>query len=138
MIQIQTVVTALQKLLGYVPGVVNNIEKIDPALAKSATIVQILSGAKVGSALPWAEIVKVLESKLSNPADDVQTLEDIAKDIAVVLPDAMYAADALAIVGALIQMGDALPPNWQIIKYDPGKPYKGDGINPNTNAPLGV
>ena len=135
---LDAIVSGLQKMLGAAPSVVKDIEKLDPAIAKSAALVNVLAGAKVGAALPWAEIEKVIAAKLADPAADVQTLEDIAKDVAVVFPDAMYAADALAIVEALIQIGQAIPPGWQIVKVDHGKPYRGDGINPNTNAPLGV
>jgi hypothetical protein len=128
----------LQKFFVAVEPAVRAVETLDPALAKSATLLNVLAGAKIGAALPWSEIEKVIAGKLSDPAADVQAAEDIAKTVAIVLPAAMYAADALAIVEALIQIGGALPPNWQIVRTTPSLPLGKDGVNPYSGAPVGV
>jgi hypothetical protein len=62
------------------------------------------------------------------------------KALAPFLPGPLAADVALAIslAEALIALYSALPPDWQAIKRTPSKPYKGDGINPYTGAPLGV
>jgi hypothetical protein len=135
---LHAVVSGLQKFFVAVAPAAGAVETLDPALGKSATLVNVLAGAKIGAALPWPEIEKVIAAKLSDPAADVQAAEDIAKTVAIVLPDAMYAADALAIVEALIQIGGALPPDWQIVKTTPSLPLGKDGVNPYSGAPVGV
>jgi hypothetical protein len=45
---------------------------------------------------------------------------------------------AISLAEGLTALYQALPPGWQFIKNDPGLPYKGDGINPNSGAALGV
>ena len=45
---------------------------------------------------------------------------------------------AIGLAEALTALYQALPPGWQFVKVDHGRPYQGDGINPNSGVALGV
>ena len=68
------------------------------------------------------------------PAEALKTLDLQLKAFALVFPPAMTLESYVKAEETLVEVADAL----QIVKIDHGLPYKGDGINPNTDAPIGV
>ncbi len=132
------VIGVFQKLLGAVAPVAQAAEKIDPALARSVTVTQVLAAVKAASSLNFAGIEKVLAEHFANAQDDLSTVEDVAKAIAPFLPDAMYVADAASIVSAILQIGGLLPADWQIIKTEHGKtkPIFGKDSPTHDHAPF--
>jgi hypothetical protein len=109
-------VGVLQKLLGAVAPAAQAAEKIDPALSRSVTLTEVLSGVKAASGLPWVEIEKAVSEHFSNVQDDLSTVEDVAKAVAPFAPDAIYVSDVAAALLLLVKLGGALPPSLQIVK----------------------
>ena len=105
------------------------------AAAASGTIGQDVAAAQVG-----AKFLIDLAAHKATISEGLQAGLSLDKALAPVLPVPIAADVALAIsiAEALVALYSTLPPAWQAVKVTPSKPYKGDGINPYTGAPLGV
>lgn len=123
----------LQSLFKAAQPVVQAVETADPALAKNVTLTQIMQGVTVANGLPWADIGKTLADRFRDPAQAALTVEEIAKAVAPLLPEAVYVADIAAVIVVLAQLGviKAAPP------LTPEQARQlAHGINPNSGAPL--
>lgn len=69
-----------------------------------------------------------------SPVEAIGALDLQLKAIAIVYPPAALAESYVEAAQAVAQVAMDLG----VLKVDPGMPYKGDGINPNSGAPLGV
>ena len=69
-----------------------------------------------------------------SPVDALGALDLQLKAIAIVYPPAALAESYVEAAQAVAQVAMDLG----VLKTDPGLPYKGDGINPNTGEAIGV
>ncbi len=69
-----------------------------------------------------------------SPVEALGALDLQLKAIAIVWPPAAVAESYVEAAAVVAQVAMDLG----VLKVDPGLPYKGDGLNPNTGAPIGV
>jgi hypothetical protein len=125
--------TWLQSLLKAAQPVAQVVEAADPALKQIVTLSDITQGVTAANGLPWADIGKTLSEKFSDPAQAALTVEEVAKAIAPILPEAIYVADIAAVIVVLAQLGLIK----QAPKLTPEQARQvAAGINPFSGAPL--
>ena len=125
--------TWLQSLFKAAQPVVQAVQTADPALRQSVTLAKIMQGVTVANGLPWADIGKTLADRFRDPAEAVLTVEEVAKAIAPILPEAIYVADIAAVIVVLAQLGVIK----QAPKLTPEQARQlAAGINPFSGAPL--
>ena len=95
-------------------------------------------GADVAAAQQGVKFVTDLAANKATISEGLAAGLSLDKALAPVLPVAISSDIqlAIALAEALVALYSTLPPDWRLIKVDPGKPYQGDGVNPNTGAPL--
>ncbi len=114
------------------------------AAAAKTSAGQAAAASTIGADLAAAEsAVKLINDLAANKATIAEGLSaglSLDKALAPLLPAQVEASIALSISLAegLTALYEALPPGWQFVKTDHGLPYRGDGINPNSGAALGV
>lgn len=103
------------------------------AAAAAGTIGQDIAAAQMG-----ARFLIDLAAHKATISEGLQAGLSLDKALAPVLPGPIAAdvALAIAIAEALIALYSTLPPDWQAIKRTPSKPYRHDGVNPETGSPL--
>ncbi len=128
-----TALTWLQGLFKAAQPVVQAVETADPALKQSVTLAKIMQGVTVANGLPWADIGRTLAEKFRDPAQAALTVEEVAKAIAPILPEAIYVADVAAVVVVLANLGviKSVPP----LTPEQARQVAA-GINPFSGAPL--
>lgn len=130
---LSTALTWLQGLFKAAQPVVQAVETASPALAHNVTLAAIMQGVTVANGLPWADIGQTLAQKFRDPAQAALTVEEVAKAIAPILPEAIYVADIAAILVVLAQLGVIK----QAPKLTPEQARQvAAGINPFSGAPL--
>ncbi|MGO8738056.1 hypothetical protein [Rhodoblastus sp.] len=130
---LSTASTWLQSLFKAAQPIAQAVETADPALAKVVTLVDVMKGVTAANSLPWADIGKTISEKFRDPGEAALTVEDIAKAIAPILPEAIYVADIAAVIVVLANLG--------LIKAAPAMTPEqakqvAAGINPFSGAPL--
>ncbi len=133
MTAVSTALAWLQSFFKAARPVGQAIQSADPALRQSVTLAKIMQGVTVANGLPWAEIGRTLADRFRDPAQAALTVEEVAKAIAPLLPEAIYVADIAAVIVVLAQLG--------VIKQAPAlTPEQARqlavGINPFSGAPL--
>lgn len=128
-----TAMTWLQGLFKAAQPVVQAVETADPALKQSVTLAKIMQGVTVANGLPWADIGQTLAQKFRDPAQAALTVEEVAKTIAPILPEAIYVADVASVVVVLANLGliKSVPP----LTAEQARQVAA-GINPFSGAPL--
>ena len=130
---LSSALTWVQSFFKGAQPVIQAVETADPALAKNVTLTDIMKGVTVANGLPWSDIGKNLSEKFRDPGEAALTVEDIAKAIAPILPEAVYVEDIAAVVVVLANLG--------LIKAAPAMTPEqakqvAAGINPFSGAPL--
>jgi hypothetical protein len=97
-------------------------------------------GADVAAAQAGVKFVEDLAAHKATILEGLQAGLSLDKALAPVLPVAVVDDVELAIslAEALIALYSVLPLELQAIKVMPSRPYRGDGVNPETGAPIGV
>jgi hypothetical protein len=128
-----TALTWLQGLFKAAQPVVQAVETANPALQQSVTLAKIMQGVTVANGLPWGDIGQTLAEKFRDPAQAALTVEEVAKAIAPILPEAIYVADVAAVVVVLANLGviKSVPP----LTPEQARQVAA-GINPFSGAPL--
>jgi hypothetical protein len=95
---------ALGKLLRATDAARSAALKADPALMQSVTFEQIARGVGIAKALPWPDMLSVLESHFSDPQKTVSTVEEVLQALAPFIPGVIPFEEAAQVIAVLCKL----------------------------------
>lgn len=95
---------ALGKLLRATDAAGAAALKADPALLQSVTFEQIVRGVGIAKALPWSDMLSVLEGHFSDPQRTVSTIEEVLQALAPFIPGVIPFEDAAQVIAVLCKL----------------------------------
>jgi hypothetical protein len=96
--------TALGRLLRVTDAAGAAALKADPALMQSITFEQIVRGVGIAKALPWPDMLLVLEGHFSDPERTVLTIEEVLQVLAPFIPGVIPFEEAARVIAVLCKL----------------------------------
>jgi hypothetical protein len=95
---------ALGKLLRATDAASTAALKADPSLLQSVTFEQIVRGVGIAKALPWPDMLSVLEGHFSDPQRTASTVEEVLQVLAPFIPGVIPFEEAAQVIAVLCKL----------------------------------